>query len=137
MQPTSRIQGIALFAVVVLVLFAFVWGGIYWAKGRSDHYATQSSGGQQQPEASPQPAPQEAPKESPQEQQQAPQPQPSAPPAHTNDQQKPAVASAQTQVPAVPSTGPEEVFLTVFTTAITGFAAAKYFQQRRRLNSYR
>lgn len=136
-DTASTSRPVIIYIIVAVVLFAALLLGVRWAKSRADYYAQQQTGssnsqtasnnGQSQTENPPQGA-------SSQNQPSTSQPSSSATGSQNSTQSTPTVAATGPAAPArVPSTGPEQVFLTLVSLSAAAFAGASYVRARRRL----
>ena len=132
----SSSRPVIIYIIVAVVLFAALILGLRWAKNRADYYAQQQTGTSKTQTANNSGQGQtENPSSGTTVQPSAPQP---APSAHSESQNTPTstptVAATGHAAPArVPSTGPEQVFLTLASLTILTFASASYLRARRRL----
>lgn len=134
----STSRPVIIYIIVAVVLFAALILGLRWAKNRADYYAQQQTGTSKTQTADTNNNGQSQtanPSSGTTVQPSAPQPTPSA---HSESQNTspstPTVAATGPAAPArVPSTGPEQVFLTLASLTILTFASASYLRARRRL----
>jgi FtsZ-interacting cell division protein ZipA len=133
---SSTSRPVIIYIIVAVVLFAALVLGVRWAKSRADYYAQQqTSTSKTQTASSNGPGQTENPSQGTEATPSTSQPTPSV---HNESQNaspsKPSVASTTPAAPAhVPSTGPEQVFLTLGSLSVCAFAAASYVRARRRL----
>ena len=130
---TSR--PVIIYIIVAVVLFAALILGVRWAKSRADYYAQQQTSTSKTQTASNNGQGQtENPSQGTEAQPSTPQPAPSANESQNTPTSTPTVAATGPATPAhVPSTGPEQVFLTLGSLSVFAFAATSYVRARRRL----
>lgn len=130
---SSTSRPVIIYIIVAVVLFAALILGLRLAKNRADYYAQQQTGNKTQT-ADNGPGPTENPSQGATTQPSTPQPTPSANESQKASPNAPTVAATGPAAPArVPSTGPEQVFLTLASLTILTFASASYLRARRRL----
>lgn len=132
----STSRPVIIYIIVAVVLFAALILGVRWAKSRADYYAQQQTGNSKTQTASNNngQGQTESPSQGTNAQPSTPQPAPSANESQNTPQSTPSVASNTPATPAhVPSTGPEQVFLTLGSLSVFAFAATSYARARRRL----
>jgi len=132
---SSTSRPVIIYIIVAVVLFAALILGLRWAKNRADYYAQQQTGNSKTQTATNNGQNQtENPSSGTSVQPNAPQPAPSANESQNTPKSAPTVAATGPAAPArVPSTGPEQVFLTLASLTVLTFASASYLRARRRL----
>lgn len=133
----SSSRPVIIYIIVAVVLFAALILGLRWAKNRADYYAQQQTGTSKTQTANTNngQGQTENPSSGTTVQPSTPQPAPSANHESQNTPSStPSVAATGPAAPArVPSTGPEQVLLTLASLTILTFASASYWRARRRL----
>lgn len=126
---------IILYIIIAIALFVALILGVRWAKSRSAYYSQPQNGQNQQ-------VTQESQPQGDSEEEPAPAAQQSPSTSNSNESQPTAsTPTASTPVPAaggvsrVPSTGPEQVLLSIISLSAVVFAALSYVRARRRLES--
>jgi hypothetical protein len=131
---------VILYIIIAIALFAALILTVRWAKNRADYYAQAQTGQSQpvaeeggQPQVTPETSPViEVPSPQPQPQQQS-QPAPRSTESHTSAPTPTAVANTgPPTVQVVPSTGPEQLVLPIFSLSAVVFAGLSYVRTRRR-----